>query len=264
MAIVSNGIPASVSWASNTLLVSSGAEVLVSSVDIDGSPQVTTALGAGTQTSTGTLRSGTVTLTSRIDAAEIGNEGGLSWASSAYYGANITQWTLTVATTVTETTVQNTGSAPTWRSFAPGLVVWSGRYDAFPDTSVNQTAPSSAVDTTPERQLVLTLRDSNTFTGNAIVSRHSMNLNPQNSTVTYNFDGAGDLVKAGSTFLPAGTLGTTGSDVGFATGSLVVTYASGQTFTGNAFPESVTITCGLDQVLTVQTRARFTGEVTYA
>lgn len=262
MAIVANGLLSEVAWTNNTALVSSGADSMAFQYIEDGSPTDVTVLGARTQQMHGTLRSATATLTTRIEGVEIGNAAGVAVASSGYYAAHIRQWQLSMGVRANETTEQNTSSPPTWRTFEPGLATISGSYEARPSDSVSFTGANGAGTTT--RAVTLTLRGSNTFAGDAIVSRANMDLNPGDAFVTMNFEGAGDWAKTGSTFIAAGTIGAKSGDVGFATGTLTLTYTTGMTISGSAFPTNISITAPVDGVLTVQTQVQFTGAVTHS
>lgn len=262
MARVTNGLLASLAWTNNTALVSSSAVSQEFAYVETGSPVDVTGLGARTQQNHGTLRSATATITSRYDAVEIGNAGGVAVASSGYYAAHVRQWRLTIASLVNDVTELDSGSPKLWREFSPSVVNWSGTYEGFPSDSVSFTGASGATTTT--RAITLTLRDSNTFSGDAVVGQAQMQLNPGTAAVTMDFSSAGDLTKAGSAFIAAGTIGNKSGDVGFASGTLTATYTTGETISGTAFPESIDITCPVDGPLTVQVGVRFTGEVTHS
>jgi hypothetical protein len=208
------------------------------------------------------MRAATATLTSRYDAVEIGAAGGVAVASDGYYNEHVTQWRLNVGTVVNPVTPLDSSSPRSWLEFDPSVVFWGGSYECFPSDSVSFTGASGVATTT--RALTLTLRDSNTFSGDAVVSQAQMQLNPATAGVTMEFQGAGDLTKAGSAFLPAGTIGNKSGDVGFASGTLTATYTTGETISGTAFPETIDITCAPGQPLTVQVGVRFTGEVTHS
>jgi hypothetical protein len=180
--------------------------------------------------------------------------------SGAAYTTSIQRYNLSLRAQPIDTTAWPITSQ--WRTSSPGLVEWSGNYDAIVDTS---TAITEAGSSTEPLNVTFTLASGQTlagtlFTTNAqVVSRVG-----ELVVVRYSFDGTGHIVSVGSSnIIPAASTIATPL-----AGSLVLKAHEGggtdKTYTGDAFWTEISLTVDPAAVISVRVRYQGTGALTPA
>lgn len=256
MAIIGSGIGGAVtSWAGTSNANLRGAAAtweLALQTDI----QDATPLNVVHATNVAGLRGWTVTYTTRQSTAEIGSAGSVVFAAG--YVTHDRGWSLAYnVLPVDTTTLDPTGG---WRTFAPGLYSWGGSYNALLDDTSVVTATDAP--NTTSSAMTLSYDGTDGFDGTVLVQDLGISVTQQDAEVAvYGFvgDGVLDCNNSGSTnFFPNGNLGT--PDIG----SLVLTAATGQTFTGDAFVTSFAINAQVDGLIEATVTAQGTGVLTIA
>lgn len=226
------------------------------------------------------LRSATGTLRLRYPRTtrQIGNNGTLTWASGGY-SAYVQDYSLNVQATALDYTSMSQ-SDKTYRYFRPSLLVgFSGTFNALFDAAVTLPGTESPA-TAPSSYAALTLKliedgaNDPTLSGNAFISQigHTMNLGSADlQRLAFSFMGDGALTAAaGSTFAalwPTGAIGQPTWDIngdGTPDQTIVVTAASGRTFTGTCFWTSVSVNVPMAGPIDVTVGLQFTGPWTLA
>lgn len=254
------------SWAGTHIDVSKLAVesmTLTESVDVFES----TPLGQAYQNKTLGLGSATASINARWPATPaVGNAGQIVFTGGDYYNdaagddavIGIVSYTLNMNWPSLEST-STEDATNSWKSFTPGDLEWNGtielRLDDTEELVVSQLAGATAL------AAVFTLTSSHTFTGNIFINGQTQGAGlGQLNTQTFNFNGTGTLTAAGTdNFIAAGAV-PDGDDL--AAGSLAGLFASGRTFSGNAFPTSVALTVPRSGLITVGVNAQFTGAIT--
>jgi hypothetical protein len=145
-----------------------------------------------------------------------------------------------------------------WGAFLPGLVSWSGSYEALVDDT---TAVKFAGDATEPLTATFTISSGNTLagsiftTGASVVSRVG-----ELQVVRYSFRGTGHVTSVGSgNVLPASS-----SLVTPVAGALTLQATNSRTYSGSAFWTEIMVRCGLEEVNNVRIGFQGTGALTGA
>lgn len=221
---------------------------------------------------------GTIRLRYPRTTRQMGNNGTLTWASGGY-SAYVQDYSLNVQATALDYTSM-TQSDKTFRYFRPSLLVgFSGTFNALFDAAVTLPGTESPA-TAPSSYAALTLKliedgaSDPTLSGNAFISQigHTMNMGSADlQRLAFSFMGDGALTAAaGSTFAalwPAGAIGQPTWDIngdGTPDQTIVVTAASGRTFTGTCFWTSVAVNAPMTGLIDVTVGIQGTGPYTLA
>jgi len=179
--------------------------------------------------------------------------GGLVTFSSGY-AVLINQWAMNIAAAAFDTTAF-ASTPPSWRSFIPGLISASGSYAGGVDSSTALTLGASGSATfrmSDESGTDNTLAASIFYTGiNPAISVNALN------QVSHNYQVSGAITAAGDTpLLPSGAIGTPD------TTEIVVTAASGRTYTGFCFWTSIAVNVAIGSAIDVVVGIQGTGALT--
>lgn len=217
------------------------------------------------------LRSASVQFGGRWNPAYNCANIGLSFANG--YVANLRRFSVGFAWTVQEATV-STGSALTAMSYLPGLGTVSGTYECYVDDTTAVALPGGATTGSATFTLNGDASTDHTLAGTIITTQLGISLPVGGrpvATYAYQFtgnitaagdaDGTGDWPASPWKYWIDSASGVIGTPV---TGSLVLTAATGRTYTFNAFPTGITLECAVGQELTVAVSAQGTGDVTVA
>ena len=226
------------------------------------------------------LKSWTGSITMRYPRVtrQMGNNGTLSWASGGY-SAYVQDYSLNVQAAALDYTSM-TQTDKTFRYFRPSLLVgFSGTFNALFDAAVTLPGTESPA-TAPASYAALTLKlledgaSDPSLAGNAFISQigHTMNMGTSElQRLAFSFMGDGALTAtAGSTLpclWPAGTIGQPTWDIngdGTPDQTIVVTAASGRTFTGTCFWTSVALNVPMTGLIDVTVGIQGTGPYTLA
>jgi hypothetical protein len=201
---------------------------------------------------------------------KIGAEGIVTYASG--YVQHVDGWTLNLSWPALDIT--ELGSAPTWRSFRPGKIgTFTGSYTGRVDSATALALPTPWTSSSAAATFKLTEEGAtdNQVTCNIIVTGvdYSVPVGEDGlQTYTVNFAIDGDLTIVGSSnFLPSGTVGTPAWDAngdGTPDREIVVTLATGRTFTSNAFISGLTVNVPAGDLITVEATVQGAGAVTVA
>ena len=261
----------------NVLLMSATAPYSMQ-INQTGEEQDVTAFASGLASMSYTpgLRSWDATVQARFPRStpKIGNTGLVTLSSG--YALWVQSWTLTINAAVRDIT-QFASSGPTWRTFRPGIIDWSASFEALVDrsTGVGNPAAAAAAAVTGTFKLTEEGATDNSLSGSGFVTQVG-------STVTvgdvnkarFNFRGTGNLSNTYATgmgLLSSGsspyaivtpTWDTNGDDTPDV--SVVMTAASGRTYTGNAFWRSITLTCEMGSPIDVSVQLQGSGALTVA
>lgn len=207
-----------------------------------------------------TLRSWSGTISGRLmtsSVPQVGNLGSVAISNAAdTYVTNVRAWRGTFQAIELDSTVYGSPASIGWRSFRAGLVKFSGTYEALVDDTTDLEL-TYAPDTTL-RTLTLTLNTGNTLAFEAVV--HDLGLTipvGDLNVVTYGFESNGNITAAGT-----GSVFTAGTLAIPAAGSLIFQAATGQTYTGDAFPTSISIDHAPNKYIDIDVAFRGTGALT--
>lgn len=214
-----------------------------------------TALGDSVHGAVPTLNSVTGTIRANFPSAPKTGYTGLLTFSTGGYVVRARNVSLSITATVSEDIAAYTASGTLWSEFVPVKVEWSGSYQALIDDTTSLAPPTLASGALATLTVKLTEEGAtdNTMSGPVIITSVSPVVERAAvNTVTYGFRGAGALTVGGSAnVLPAGSLAL--PDIG----ELVLTAASGKTFSGDAFWNSLQIEVPVGDKISVT--AGFTG-----
>lgn len=202
-------------------------------------------------------------MSTRLSPVKYGS-GGLVTASAAYT-TNVRSWRMSIAATPAEKSTVMNATPPTWQTYVPNLVQWSGTYEAFVDDTTALVFPTSTAESITFK-LVENASADHTLSGSCLIQQLSAPIRIGSiSVATYSFRGTGTLTAAGTSGSGVGApLFAAGALTKPAVGSLVLQAASGRTYTGDAFWESIDIDCVVDEVINVTINAKGTGALTIA
>lgn len=150
-------------------------------------------------------------------------------------------------------------TAPTWRTFLPGIVSWSGTAEAPADDTATFPAPATSYSTT--FQLVSSGSGKN-LSGSLFVTNISQSVDPKGvSRKTISFDGTDKLATAGTaTELWAADASASAPTVVIPVPkTLTLTTTTGLTYSGSAFFTGVELTAKVDELFRVKIDWQGTG-----
>jgi hypothetical protein len=201
--------------------------------------------------------------------------------SSVAYGSGgyvqyLDSWNIDITWPEVEITSQG-GTARQYRKYMPGGIgTWGGSYTCKADNATPPVAPGIAASTTGTFKMGEGGTDDPTLSGSILTPRLVQRIKIGDvSVLTYTFKGTGELTQKAGTSLP-GLLytGTTATAItkptwdidsnGVADNTVVLTAATGRTFTGPAFWTKLSLAWKMDDVVRVTGTLRFAGDVTIA
>lgn len=195
-----------------------------------------------------------------VDGSGVASNGIAGSVTGANYSAQVQAWELDLVAAELDSTLF--GTSGSWRTFAPGLVEWSGTYDALVDDST----AVALVDDTPVTA-TFQLRTSNTWVGTIFTtSADVVSRVGELATVRYAFRGSGHLDVNGSAAIMPDNSGALATPVA---GSLVLkTYENNgtgeRTLTGSAFWTRIRASVRTGEVVKATVDFRGTGALTSA
>jgi hypothetical protein len=259
------------SWAGNNnqYLVGDPVAAYGFTVSVTADAFDSTPLGSTVVTQDLGLYSWTAQIVARYSPAAIGNLAGITYATG--YVANAQGYTLNLAWAPNDVTPFGTAAG---KVFAPGLLKWGGSYECLYDDTTVGVMPVTGASGSATFTLVTEASEDHELEGDI----HTVGIANaaqvgQSATHNVTFEGNGDLTATGddgSNTTWTNSLFKYWEDnasgvVGIAaTGSLVLTAASGVTWTGDAFPSAIQIVQRIGQPLTVNITAQGTGALTPA
>lgn len=181
--------------------------------------------------------------------------GGLVTFSNGY-AVLVDQWSMNIAVAALDAT-SFASTPPTWRSFIPGLISASGSYAGGVDSSTALTMGASGSAT-------FRLSDESGTDNTLAASIFYTGINPSipvggRNAVAHNYQVSGAITAAGDTPLfPSGALGTPD------TTEIVVTAASGRTYTGFCFLTSLAASVAIGSAIDITVGIQGTGALTPA
>lgn len=180
--------------------------------------------------------------------------------SGANYSTNVRAWEITMTAAELDTTVFQTANS--WKTFAPGLVAWSGTYEALVDDTTLVAVPDVATVTA-----TFSIDASNSWIGSIFTTGATVTGRVGDLfVVQYTFEGTGHLESSGTAAVLPDNNGTVATP---AAGSLVL-YArdnngtNDRTYTGSAFWTRIAVSCRVGEVVRGTVNFRGTGALTPA
>lgn len=183
----------------------------------------------------------------------------LGGVSGASYTNNVRAWDITLEASDLDTTVFNTSAS--WKTFAPGLVRWSGSYEALVDDTTSIAIPDASA-----QSATFTLTTSNTWAGSIFTTGAQVTSRVGDlAVVRYSFRGSGHITVTGS----AAVMTATSTQATPAAGSLVLMAkdnngSSDVKYTGSAFWTSIAVSNRVGEELKATVGFRGTGALTPA
>lgn len=249
------GDTAAITWGGteNTALIATGSAPYQFVLNINAAEKDTTPLGTTNAMTYGPgLYEWSGTISSRLAPAVLGEAGIITGASGVYL-ANLIGWTMEISAPAKEITPV-AASATGRKAFAPSIYSWGGTWTANIDSTTALTRAGLAYASAVFR-LVDTTTD-HTLTGNIVTTGVAGTVQiGEVAGVTYTYKGSGAIATAGSgnPIFPTNPLPRpTG-------GALVLTSATGRTYTGNAFWERISITVAPDENVSFEIGFRGSG-----
>ena len=274
MAVI-NGLASGVAWTGFTGLFASPGYASPYKFDLNiagGSVESTGYGGSAVIASTHlpTPASWTGTITCRAPNTVQTGYAGLVSFSGSEYTSNIKDWALTLAYASKEVTAFN-GTGVSWKEFVALAASWSGTFSGFVDGTTPVTPPTlpgATLSTITCKLIDQGASADDTLSGAAMVTQTgpSAGLDGSNEA-SLSFQGSGVLTAAGVNYgtNSSGVFDdTAGTIVTPSAGSLVLTAASGRTYTGDAFPTSLAWRCGVATALELVIGVQGTGALTIA
>lgn len=196
--------------------------------------------------------SGTVNMRFPNPNALTGKCGLLTYANG--YATDVVDWSLEISAAAIDVTSQ-ANPCPVWRTYKPGLINWSGSYNAHVDDGITMDFPLQNGSATFKLDAVTPT--ANSFTGNIYSTNNGVSIVVDDkNTSSHSFRGTGALTSAGSTpLLPTGPITRPTVE------EVTITVEGGRTYVGDAFWESVSITCPVDGLIEVAVNLRGTGDL---
>lgn len=217
-----------------------------------------TEFGATSVANAAGLKAWTANISARFPkaGAKIGSGGLVTFASG--YAAGVRDWSLTLNAAEHDVTAFDSTTPPEWRAWLPGLVSWSGSYNAHIDGTTPLVVPGASAAAT--FKLTEDGTTDRTLAGNIVVNSMAPTVAVgEKNVVAYGFAGNGDLTAAGTgNILPSGAIGTPDEC------EVVFKANSSRTYTGRAFWTSIGITVPVDGLIEVTATLRGTGALTVA
>jgi hypothetical protein len=274
--VVNGVVPTSWAGNNNGILIGVGTGAGVkhreASLSIDAGSNDTTAFSAAaafTSSITG-LRGSSVQFSGRWEPANNSNSIAITYTNG--YIANLRRLTMNISYAVQESTVSD-GSGVVARSYLPGLYTVRGQYECFVDDTTAIVLPGSSTSGSATFKFIENSSDDHTAAGTIRSTVANIGMAVGNiPTITYDYEFESAVTFAGETDGSTGTYhsspfkywidsasGVLGTS---ATGSLVLTAATGRTYTANAFPAAINIEAVVGQPLGITVNAQISGNVT--
>jgi len=259
MAVTTGITGAITSWATgiNAQLAGTGTSPNEATINMECEEFDSTAFGTtGVASYIKGLKSWSVEFTAYLKAIDHGGGSNGLVTFAAGYTTNLKSWTMDVV----RDSFDATAFGDTVKVFAPGLIRWGGTFEGFMDGTTTLTEPGNASEPATGTFKYQEKGDTdNTLSGSIFTTRANGRSSPAAlNTVSYTYRGSGDLTQstpsAGAGIFPSGV-----AVANTVAGALEFTASTGRTFTGNAFWERVSISCGVGSLVTVSVTARGTG-----
>jgi hypothetical protein len=204
-------------------------------INIDGDPQRITGLGVSTETEIPGLKSARGTISGFMGSSPyLGAICNVAYSSGGY-ALHVQSFEIVLSTAVHDLTEFNAGNQ--YKKFRPDSLRWGMTYTAIIDSGTAIVAPPDTGASLPT--VTLTYGSGITCAGTGVIRSTAANITRGNKQmVTFGVDGNGNLTTAGGIF-GTSTLGSTFNTAplwnagGSATGAMVITAASGRTYTLN-------------------------------
>lgn len=198
-----------------------------------------------------------------------GYSGSVAW-SSGNYATNVREWTLEASCGEKDVTAFD-GSGILAKAFLPLLWSWRGTFAGYIDGTTAlalPTAPGATLATLTLKLLDNGVGTDDTLVGTAATENLTGNVGTETGgEFSYGFTGSGTLTADGDNY-GANSSGvfddSTGALITPSAGSLVLTAASGRTYTGNAFPTRLSWRVGVASGSECTIDFRGTGALTIA
>jgi hypothetical protein len=178
--------------------------------------------------------------------------GGL--VATAEYDLLVRSWEISLTADALDVT-NWTDLAARWKGYAPGIVRWSGTYEAIVDNATGIGIPPAA-----SGAATFTLSSGNTWAGSIFSTQISAAVRVGDVNIArFAFRGTGDLTVTGSNAgMAAGTIATPVAS------ALVLTAYTGRTYSGSAFWTSIRTTCNIGDAIKTSVDFQGTGALTPA
>lgn len=258
------GITAAISWGGtqHASLAGTGVEGQQFTLNNSAEEFDTTIFGATGPTShIKGLVSGEGTINGLLKVPDHGAGGLVTFSAGTVI--NVTGWDMELTREEFDSTVFN-ATAPTFKSYLPGLWTWNGSFSGYLDDTTAMTLPANSNEpATGTFKYQEKGGTDNTLSGSIFTTAANVSASPrQINSLDYNFQGSGALTQstpsAGVGIFPNGAVGNEAAQ------TLVLTASTGRTFTGSAFWKSISISCRMGGLVTVRVGFRYSGTITPA
>lgn len=249
MAVITGVTGEVTSWANNTLLIDTNSAPATFTLDYVADEHDTTAFGAtSAMTAIAGLPSWSGTISTRYDAAQIGNGGSVTYSSG--HVVNVNGWSMEMTSDPKPVTALSASA----KAYLPSLIRWAGQYTGYLDSST----AISGLGVDPPASATFAFDGTRSLAGAITVLSQSITSSPSEPNVyTQRYRGSGALTAAGaSSFFSAGTVAIP------TVGELVLQASTSRTFTGDAFWTSLSINCPVDGLVTLDIGFQGTGALT--
>jgi len=250
------------SWANNTGLISGGVSPRLASINFGSLQHDSTVYKSGGITAALNypgIKDGTGTIETILSPVSDGRDGLVTAPNNYDTGAK--RWEISIAISEHLSTEFHPDGL-SFQSYIPGHYSWSGSYVCNLKSDAQTSLPALA-----NEDVAFKIRDdsSNNHALNGLITVESIAASaPIDGLVeaTYNFVGSDQLTSAGSAGItPIFSPGPVGA---FSAGAMVLQLNDGNELTVDAFPTGVTISCDPQNLITVNTNFRMTGEYSIA
>ena len=258
------GHQAAVSSWTSPLLIAKLTAVSANFNDTTGS-EAATGLGDTTASFVPLLRSATATIDAlwKANTSPIAGSAAAVELNPSYYSIGndepvigLTDYTLNMAWAPLEV---SSGSDTTFdATFRPDILSWGGSMNLRLDDTEALTKAQIAGDTAIAASFIMD--SAHSYTGNIWITGTAKGATVgATSTQSFTYQGTGALTSVGThNFYAAGAVGIPTA------GTLLLTYASGRTVSGSAFPSAVNLSVARNALIRVGITAQYTGAVTTA
>lgn len=253
------------SWASPTPIVLSKLTAVTANFADTTSTAVATGLGEQRASFVPLLRSSTVSIDAlwKSNTAPIAGTAGAVELTPTYYSVSdgdpvigLTDYTLNMSWAALETS--STSDATFDASFVPDILSWGGVLNLRLDDTEPLTKAQIAGEAAFAAEFVMDTGHS--YTGSIWITGTAKGASVgSTSTQSFTYQGTGALTAVGThNFYAGGEVGVP------APGTLLLTYATGRTVSGLAFPTGVNMTVARNDIIKVGITAQYAGAVTTA
>jgi hypothetical protein len=178
--------------------------------------------------------------------------GGL--VATTEYDLNVRSWEISLTADALDVTNWTDLNAR-WKGYAPGIVRWSGTYEAIIDNATGIGLPPAAAGAA-----TFTLSSGNTWAGSIFSTQISAAVRVGDVNIArFAFRGTGDLTVTGSNAgMPAAGIATPVAE------TLTLTAYTGRTYIGSAFWTGIRVACNIGDSIKTSVDFRGTGPVATA